>query len=111
MKLQEKYYRYIQHGTKNIEIRLNDEKRQKIKVNDHIIFTNISKQEEKIKVRVIELLKYTNFKKMFENHSIEELADKEMTKEELLEVLEQFYTKDEQEKYGVLGIKIEKIEV
>ena len=30
-----------------------------------------------------------------------------MTKEELITVLEQFYPKEKQEQYGVLGIRIE----
>ena len=32
-----------------------------------------------------------------------------MTKQELIDSLEQFYTKDKQEQYGVLGIRIELI--
>ena len=32
-----------------------------------------------------------------------------MTKQELIDVLEEFYPKEEQEKYGVLGIRIELI--
>ena len=32
MKLQPEYYNYILNGTKRIEIRLNDEKRSKIKI-------------------------------------------------------------------------------
>ena len=45
-------------------------------------------------------------------HSIPNLfyiLRKSMTKEELIGVLEQFYTKEKQEQYGVLGIRIELI--
>ncbi|MBF0987295.1 MAG: DUF3850 domain-containing protein, partial [Clostridiales bacterium] len=38
MKLQAEYYNFILNGTKKIEIRLNDEKRQKIKIGDSIKF-------------------------------------------------------------------------
>mgnify|MGYP001642373722 CR=1 FL=1 len=38
MKLQAEYYNFILNGTKRIEIRLNDEKRQKIKIGDSIKF-------------------------------------------------------------------------
>lgn len=38
MKLSPKYYNFIKNGTKRIEIRLNDEKRQKLKVGDKIKF-------------------------------------------------------------------------
>ena len=42
MKLQKEYYDYIKNGTKRIEIRLNDEKRSKIKINDVIRFNLIN---------------------------------------------------------------------
>ena len=44
---------------------------------------------------------------MFKDFDISILSDKSMTKEELIGVLEQFYTKEKQEHYGVLGIRIE----
>lgn len=44
---------------------------------------------------------------MFKDFDISLLADKRMTKDELINALEQFYTKEEQQKYGVLGIRIE----
>lgn len=43
---------------------------------------------------------------MFNDYDISLLADKSMTKEELIDVLEEFYTKEKQKKYGVLGIRI-----
>ena len=86
MKLQPEYFNFILNGTKRIEIRLNDEKRQ-----------------------VIGLLRYNSFEEMFKDYDISILSDKSMTKEELISVLEQFYTKEKQEKYGVLGIRIELI--
>ena len=46
---------------------------------------------------------------MFKDFDIAVLADSSMTKEELLKVLEEFYPKEKQEKYGVLGIRIELI--
>ena len=44
---------------------------------------------------------------MFKDFDISVLSDKSMTKDELISVLEKFYTKEKQEKYGVLGIRIE----
>ena len=46
---------------------------------------------------------------MFNDYDISTLADQSMTKEELISVLEQFYTKEKQKKYGVLGIRIDLI--
>ena len=50
-----------------------------------------------------------NFEKLFKDFDIEMMADKSMTKQELLSVLEEFYTPEKQKQYGVVGIRIEKI--
>ena len=107
MKLQPKYYNFILNGTKRIEIRLFDEKRQRIKTGDTITFFKKPKLNESFEVKVTELLKYDSLEDMFKDFDISILSDKLETKEELLSVLEQFYTKAKQEKYGVLGIRIE----
>ena len=109
MKLQPKYYDYILNGTKRIEIRLNDEKRQNIKLGDKIKFLKEPDLNESFEAQVIGLLRYNSFEEMFKDYDISILSDKSMTKEELISVLEQFYTKEKQEKYGVLGIRIELI--
>lgn len=107
MKLQPQYYNYILNGTKRIEIRLYDEKRQQIKIGDIIKFIKEPNLDESFEVKVIGLIRYNSFNDMFKDFDISLLADKRMTKDELINALEQFYTKEEQQKYGVLGIRIE----
>ena len=107
MKLQPEYFNFILNGTKRIEIRLNDEKRQCIKLGDTIKFMKEPNLEESFNAKVVGLLRYNSFKDMFEDYDISVLSDESMTKDELISVLEQFYTKEKQEKYGVLGIRIE----
>lgn len=109
MKLKPEYYNYIINGTKRIEIRLFDEKRQQIKIGDTIKFLKEPELNESFKVKVVGLLRYKTFAEMVRDFDISILSDKSMTKEELLAVLEQFYTKEKQERYGVLGIRIELI--
>lgn len=109
LKLQPKFFDFIKDGTKRIELRLFDEKRQQININDIIEFKREPEQIDSLKVKVIGLLKYRSFEDLFEDFPIEILADNSMTKNELLNVLEEFYTPEKQEKYGVLGIKIGKI--
>ncbi len=107
MKLQPEYFNFILNGTKRIEIRLNDEKRQCIKLGDTIKFMKEPNLEESFNAKVVGLLRYNSFADMFKDYDISVLSDKSMTKDELISVLEQFYTKEKQEKYGVLGIRIE----
>ena len=107
LKLQPKFFDFIKDGTKRIELRLFDEKRQHI--NDIIEFKREPEQIDSLKVKVIGLLRYRSFEDLFEDFPIEILADSSMSKAELLNALEEFYTPEKQEKYGVLGIKIAKI--
>ena len=107
MKLQPEYYNVILNGTKRIEIRLFDEKRQQIKIGDTIKFLKEPDLNESFNSKVTGLLRYSSFEDMFKDFDISILSDKSMTKEELIGVLEQFYTKEKQEQYGVLGIRIE----
>lgn len=109
LKLQPQFFNYIKDGTKRIELRLFDEKRQKINIGDTIIFKKEPNLEEIMKVRVNGILRYKSFEELFQDFSIDILADKSMSKKELLSILEEFYTPEKQEKYGVIGIRIEKI--
>ena len=107
MKLQPKFFSFIKYGTKRIELRLYDEKRRNIELGDKIVFRKEPELKEVVEATVVGLLKYNSFKKLFEDFDISLLADKSMTKEELLEVLEEFYTVEKQEEFGVLGMRIE----
>lgn len=105
MNLQPKYFDFIKDGTKRIELRLYDEKRQQIELGDVIEFTKST--GDKLKARVVGLLHYKTFSDLFEDFDIEILADASMTKAELLNVLNEFYTSEKQAKFGVLGIRLE----
>ncbi len=106
MKLNEKYFEYIKNGTKRIEIRLNDEKRKKIKVGDEIVFQKEPELTEEICTKVIGLITKNNFKELIKNLNISQYADKNEAEDKFLEDLYKFYTKEQGEKYGVIGIEI-----
>ena len=63
-------------------------------------------KNDKLKAEVIGLLHYESFKDLFEDFDISILADASMTKEELLDVLSEFYTPEKQAQYGVVGIRL-----
>jgi ASC-1-like (ASCH) protein len=109
LKLQPKYYNFILNGSKRIEIRLFDEKRRIIKIGDTIKFLKEPELEESFEVKVVDLLRYDSFEDMFKDFDISVLADKSITKEDLMKDLETFYTKEKQKEYGVVGIRIELI--
>lgn len=58
---------------------------------------------------MIGLLRYNSFADLFEDFDISILADSSMTKQELLEVLGEFYSEEKQAEFGVIGIRIKLI--
>lgn len=107
MKLKEQYFDYIKYGTKEYEIRLNDEKRRNIRRGDFIEFQK-EFFDEKMIVMVEELYYYKNFDELFNDIKIDYLADITVKKEQLEEALISFYPIEKQEKYGYVAIKLKK---
>lgn len=105
MNLQTNSYNFIKDGTKRIEVRLLDEKRQKIQLGDIVEFYN--SKGEIIGARVTGILKYRTFEELFRDFDVSILADKSMTKDDLLKTLEKFHDKEKQLSYGVVGIRFE----
>ena len=108
MKLKEKYFDYIKYGTKEYELRLNDEKRKFIKKGDFIEFQKEPLLQDKIIVMVDKVLLYNNFKEIISNIKIELLANSSIKKEEFQLDLEEFYSNEKQNEYGVVAIKLNK---
>ena len=108
MKLHNDPFNLIKSGTKTIELRLNDLKRQKIKVGDLIEFTNRI-TDEKMVVRVVDLIKFNSFSDLYKNFSKVSMGYRE-DEDANPSDMERYYSLEEQEKYGVLAIKIEKID-
>ena len=99
MKLQNEPFKQIKKGTKEIEIRLNDEKRKMFKINDYIEFTNISTLEIMF-VKITNLYHFESFEKLFNNF------DNSILGCGSYEEMYKYYSKEEENKYGVLGIEI-----
>ena len=101
MKLNESPFERIKNGTKTIEFRLYDEKRQQIKVGDKIEFSKLPDLQEKLEVDVMELYKEESFEKLFRkiysNDEEIELKTQRMYK---------IYSPEKEQQYGVLGIKV-----
>lgn len=107
MKLQNGPFEKIKDGTKIYELRLKDEKRSKIKKDDFIEFTN-RLTNEKLLVKVLNVFNYNNFKDLYEAYDKTLLGYKENEKADYKD-MEQYYSKEEQNKYGVVAIQISKV--
>ena len=97
-------FQLIRTKQKDVEMRLFDERRQKIEVGDIIEFTN-KKTLEMMSVEVLNLRRFTTFVELYQyydkqrlGYKFDEIADpKDM---------EQYYSKELINKYGVLAIEI-----
>lgn len=107
MKLNAAPFSMIRSGQKTIELRLNDEKRRQVKVGDFIEFTSTEQPEEKMQVRVTALHRFRSFAELYEHLPLLQCG---YTEEELAHAdpadMEAYYSGEEQEKYGVLGIEV-----
>lgn len=105
LRLHDAPFRNIKKGIKNVEARLFDEKRQQIQPWDTIIFINRKHPEQKIHTTVIELFHYPSFNAMFKE--LHEKYRPRSSREELEDSMLQYYSTEEEKKYGVIGIKIQ----
>jgi len=102
LNLKNKFFLLIKNHKKTIELRLYDEKRKIIKLNDIITFENRDTKEN-LTAKVINLYKAKTFEELVKNIDIEKTGFK--TIEELKENILEFYSIEKQNTYGVLGIE------
>ena len=107
MRLHKEPFELIKNGSKTLELRLYDEKRQMINIGDTITFENRS-DGDKIKVKVIALHKYPNFEELYKHFNKVSMGYKE-DEEANPKDMELYYSSEEQSKYGVVGIEMELI--
>lgn len=107
MRLNNEAYEDIDKETKIIEIRVNDEKRQLLKKNDLIEFTN-RKTNEKMLVKIKNLYFYKSFEELYKHHDKISIGYKEKDISSYKDMLK-YYTKEEEAKYGVVAIEISKL--
>lgn len=106
MKLQEDPFKRKKNGTKTVEFRLYDEKRQSIQIGDEIEFSRLPELQEKLLVKVIDLYREDSFEKLFKKVFVGEDEEKIIEK---AKSMNRFYTPEQEKEYGVVGIKIEVI--
>ena len=104
MRLNDGAFNLIRLGLKDIELRLNDEKRQLIKVGDIIDFTNNTTYET-IDVDVSDIKRYADFDELYKDVDKVAMGYDEKDESKATDMLS-YYSKESQQKYGVLAIKI-----
>ena len=98
----------IKSKEKTVELRLYDEKRQKVSIGDVIVFDNLSEPGGTISARVTDIQRFDNFDTLYKFLPLQNCgySDDEVKTANPDDMLE-YYSKEEQQKYGVVGIEIE----
>ena len=105
MKLLDHPFNEIKSGRKKVEMRLFDEKRQKLRVGDRIRFTN-EKTGEELTVTVVGLHRFDSFLALTNAFQPKELGFKDDTPHKIADIMTDIYSPEETEKYGTLAIRV-----
>ena len=97
----------IKNGTKTVEIRLNDPKRQQIKIGDEIQFTDLE-TDEMLETEVRGLEVFPSFRDLFAKYSGVIIGSPEAeTIDELDQENVEIYSRAREQKYGALAISLQ----
>jgi ASC-1-like (ASCH) protein len=106
MRLKDDPFRKIWDGKKTIELRLYDEKRRCVQVGDTIAFTRMSGGKECITVCVTKLHVFDSFETLYKTLPLEKCGyDPDSIQIASASDMNAYYSPEEQEKYGVVGIE------
>lgn len=96
MKLLPEPFELIKSGKKVIEVRLNDEKRQKVKIGDTIVFAKLPDLNEKLRVKVLGLLHYGTFEQLYRDIPFRLFGREGKTLEWMIKGTYEIYTKEQE---------------
>lgn len=106
MTLNDEPFSQIYSGVKTVEIRLNDEKRQKLHVGDLVQFCRKDHIHERICAKVVDIRKYSNFLQLFSSESMSKTGSDGYTVDSAARAMYDYYDEKNVQKYGVLAIEI-----
>lgn len=111
MQLRPEPFEKIKRGSKTIELRLYDEKRQRISLGDTIRFTNTECPTDTICVEVKEMFVFDSFAELYRALPLTACgySDLELSTASPNDMA-QYYSEEEQKRYGVVGIQISRIQ-
>lgn len=109
MKLCAQPFNMISSGKKSVEIRLYDEKRKNLKKGDEIEFSlveNGKTQNKTLNVKITGLYRFNSFADLFYSDLYALTGSDEKTAEEFTNSMRRYYSKEKEQTFGVLAIKI-----
>ena len=104
--ISEPWFSLIKSGEKNVEGRLDRHVYARLEINDIIIWNN---NEEYVTTKVVNITKYKTFYDYLENQGLEKTVPFVKTIDDGVKIYYTFYTKKEEDEFGVLAFQLEVI--
>ena len=110
MKLNAKPFDQIESGMKTIEMRVMKGERRNLQIGDTITFTHRDDPDRKINTEILALHRFKDFKELYLNLPMDKCGytQAEAKNANWRDMLE-YYTEDQIETYGVVGIELKLI--
>ncbi len=107
MSLQPKPFAMIQSGQKTVELRLYDAKRQAIRPGDRIVFSLTEDPGKTLTAVVVKLHRFDSFAALYQHLPLLSCGYTEQDIDTAdASDMDLYYTKEQQKKYGVVGIEL-----
>lgn len=110
MKVNDNAFERMKKGLKKREYRVNDKKRQQVRIGDIIEFHKLSDPEEKILMDVKAIEKYEHLEEAISKHFEEDFSDRHDSIDETVDSFYKkgYYNQDEVDEYGMAVFEIKK---
>lgn len=103
--LKELYFNMVKSGEKIYELRVHDEKRQNINVGDDYVFGLEPERNQMVRKKIKNKLLFKNFSEASDKLDFKKVGFS--SREEMKIVYNAIYSKEEQEKFGVVAFELE----
>lgn len=108
MSLRPEYYEMVKSGEKDIELRLYDDKRRKMRNNDIVLIYNAQNPSDYNRYRVVRLHIAASFADLSTKISMSRTGFASLNS--LMNAVSKFYNEEMESKYGIVGIELEPAE-
>lgn len=108
MKLDREPYEKMKSGSKTVELRIFDDKRRCLEIDDIVIFTERKGNDRKIATRITALYRYRTFEKLFSEIAPAKCGfAKHDSIEDAVKHMRGYYPLEKELETGILGIRVE----
>ena len=102
-------FEIVKDGSKNVEVRVYDQKRRQLKRGDILLFLKRPDDVEEIRVVIDQLVLFSSFSEVVDAYDMEKIYLKDTSREDYLQLMKRFYSDEEVENNGIVAIEFHKI--